>query len=42
MASEFVSKHKLDYMIETSAKSNENVDELFTICAQMLYDRFKD
>jgi len=42
MVEEFVQKHQLDYSIETSAKQNENVDDLFTICAQMLYDKFKD
>ena len=33
IAKEFVEKHKLDYWIETSAKANDNVDELFTLCA---------
>jgi len=42
MANEFVEKHKLDHWIETSAKANDNVDDLFTLCAQILYDRFKD
>ena len=42
MAEEFVQTHKLDYWVETSSKLNENVEELFLICAQMLYDKFKD
>jgi len=42
MVDEFVEANKIDYAIETSAKNNENVDELFMICARLLYDRFKE
>jgi Ras-related protein Rab-2A len=41
MAQEFVEKHNLDYFIETSAKSNYNIEKLFTVAAQKLYVKYK-
>lgn len=40
-AREFVDKHNLDYFIETSAKTNHNIEKLFTVAAQKLYVKYK-
>lgn len=40
-AREFVEKHNLDYFIETSSKSNLNIEKLFTVAAQKLYVKYK-
>jgi GTPase SAR1 family protein len=40
-AKEFVETHGLDYFIETSAKTNFNIEKLFTVAAQKLYVKYK-
>ena len=40
-AKAFMEKHELDYFIETSAKTNHNIEKLFTTAAQKLYIKFK-
>ena len=40
-AQEFVEKHNLDYFIETSSKSNLNIEKLFIVAAQKLYVKYK-
>ena len=40
-AKEFVEKHNLDYFIETSSKTNHNIEKLFTVAAQKLYVKYK-
>ena len=41
-AEEFRVKHKIHFFIETSAKTGENVQDIFTMAAKMLYNNYKD
>mmetsp|Transcript_16968 Transcript_16968/g.12139 ORF Transcript_16968/g.12139 Transcript_16968/m.12139 type:complete len:104 (+) Transcript_16968:415-726(+) len=40
-AEKFKKEHGLDYFIETSAKTNENVEKLFMFAAKMLFKKFE-
>ncbi|CAI2379838.1 unnamed protein product [Moneuplotes crassus] len=40
-ALEFKEKHNLHYFIETSAKTNLNIESLFTVAAQKLFVKYK-
>ena len=37
----FMEQNHLDYFIETSAKTNHNIEKLFTAAAQKLYVKYK-
>ncbi len=39
-AEEFRMRHNIDYFVETSAKTGENVEILFTMAGRLLYERF--
>ena len=41
-AEEFRVKHNIHFFIETSAKTGENVQDIFTMAAKMLYNNYKD
>ena len=41
MALQFVEENQLDYFIETSSKTNLNIEKLFTTAAQKLYVKYK-
>ena len=40
-AQEFRQKHNIPYFIETSAKTGENVETIFSMAAKLLYDNYK-
>ena len=40
-ALEFKEKHNLDFFIETSSKTNFNIEKLFTVAAQKLFVKYK-
>lgn len=42
MAEEFRLKHKILLRIESSAKTGENVDQIFIMAAKILYNNYKD
>ena len=39
---EFQNMNKILYSTETSAKTGENIETLFTDCAKFIYNRYKD
>ena len=41
-AQEFRKKHNIPYFVETSAKTGENVETIFTMAAKMLHFNYKD
>ena len=41
-AHDFKKKHNIPYFIETSAKTGENVENIFTMAAKMLHHNYKD
>lgn len=41
-AEQFRTKHKIEWYVETSAKTGENVELLFTMGFKFVHERFKD
>ena len=41
-AERFRKEKGINFFFETSAKTGENVEEIFTMAAKVLYDNFKD
>ena len=41
-AQEFKQKHNIPFFLETSAKTGENVEAIFTMAAKMLHNNYKD
>ena len=41
-AEAFRARHNIPFFIETSAKTGENVEEIFTMASKLLYHNFKD
>ena len=41
-AEDFRAKNKIPFFVETSAKTGENVEEIFLMASKILYTNFKD
>ena len=41
-AEQFRARHNISFFVESSAKSGENVEQIFSMASKLLYHSFKD